>query len=172
VDFTGVAGSFFPATALGTEKRSMAKRDIYFAVSLMALAALFFGLTYYFPRQTLAMSPRLFPRVICVGLFFLSAVLLFQAFSRRRMVSETQEEKWGIPGRRFGILILIAFVYTRVLEEASYLLATPPLIAGVMILFNEKRWVRIATVSIATTALLYILFRMVFKVPLPRFPFF
>ncbi|MDH4267513.1 MAG: tripartite tricarboxylate transporter TctB family protein, partial [Deltaproteobacteria bacterium] len=138
----------------------------------MTLAALFFGLTFYFPRQTLAMSPRLFPRVICGGLFFLSMVLLFQALRQRKVASPAQEVEWGIPGWRFGILVLIAFGYTRVLEEAGYLLATPPLIAGVMLLFNEKRGTRIAAVSIATTMLLYILFRMVFRVPLPRFPFF
>jgi putative tricarboxylic transport membrane protein len=167
-----VAGSLFPATLFYYRKISMARRDIYFAVILMSLAALFFGLTFYFPRQTLAMSPRLFPRVICGGLFFLSGVLLFQALRQRKIATPGQEEKWGIPWQRFGILILIAFAYTRILEEAGYILATPPLIAGVMILFNEKRWVRIAAVSIATTALLYILFRMVFRVPLPRFPFF
>lgn len=150
----------------------MARRDVYFAIILMTLAVLFFGLTFYFPRQTLAMSPRLFPRVICGGLFFLSLVLLFQARSQQKIASPAQEGKWGVPWKRLGLLILIAFAYTRVLEEASYLLATPPLIAGVMILFNEKRWVRIVTVSIAATGLLYVLFRMVFKVPLPRFPFF
>jgi putative tricarboxylic transport membrane protein len=150
----------------------MARRDIYFAAILMTLAVLFFGLTFYFPRQTLAMSPRLFPRVICGGLFFLSAVLCFQALRQRKITAQDREEKWGIPWPRFGILILIAFAYTRILEEAGYLLATPPLIAGVMFLFNEKRWTRIAAVSLATTVLLYILFRMVFRVPLPRFPFF
>lgn len=150
----------------------MARRDIYFAAVLMTLAVLFFALTFYFPRQTLAMSPRLFPRVICGGLFFLSAVLFFQALRQRKIAAHGQDEKWGIPWQRFGVLILIAFAYTRILEETGYLLATPPLIAGVMILFNEKRWVRVAAVSIATTLLLYILFRMVFRVPLPRFPFF
>ena len=150
----------------------MARRDLYFAIILMTLAAVFFALTFYFPRQTLAMSPRLFPRVICGGLFFLSLVLFFQARSQEKIASPAQEGKWGIPWKRFGILILVAFAYTQILEEAGYLLATPPLIAGVMILFNEKRWVRIATVSIATTGLLYILFRMVFKVPLPRFTLF
>lgn len=149
----------------------MAKRDMYFALALMALAVLFFGLTYNFPRQTLAMSPRLFPRAVCMALFFLSAALFFQAFSRRKTVPEPGEEKKAFRGWRFGILILMAFVYTRVLDEAGYLLATPPLIAGGMVLFNEKRWVRIAAVSMVTTALLYVLFRMVFKVPLPRLPF-
>jgi putative tricarboxylic transport membrane protein len=150
----------------------MARRDIYFAAVLIILAALFFGLTFYFPRQTLAMSPRLFPRVICGGLFFLSVILLFQTLRQRRIASPAQEGEWGIPAGRLGILVLIAFGYTRILEEAGYLLATPPLIAGVMLLFNEKRWARIVAVSLATTVLLYILFRMVFRVPLPRFPFF
>jgi putative tricarboxylic transport membrane protein len=161
----------FPATLLSYGKISMAKRDIYFAAILMSLAALFFGLTYYFPRQTLAMSPRLFPRVICGGLFILSAVLLFQSFRQRKLTVQDREGKWGIPWPRFSILILIAFAYTRILEEAGYVLATPPLIVGVMLLFNEKRWMRIAAVSIFTTMVLYILFRLVFRVPLPRLPF-
>jgi putative tricarboxylic transport membrane protein len=161
----------FPAALFSHGITLMAKRDIYFAAILMILAALFFGLTFYFPRQTLAMSPRLFPRVICGGLFILSVALLFQALSQRKAAAPGQEQKWGIPAKRFGVLLLISFAYTRILEGAGYLLATPPLIAGVMLLFNEKRWMRIATVSIFTTVFLYILFRVVFRVPLPRLPF-
>jgi hypothetical protein len=38
-----------------------------------------------------------------------------------------------------------------------------------MLVFNEKKWYRIVWVSILTTALLYGVFRMIFRVPLPRF---
>jgi len=45
-------------------------------------------------------------------------------------------------------------------------------VAGTMLLFNEKKWFWIVTVSIVATALLYIFFRIVFKIPLPRFNLF
>lgn len=137
----------------------------------MALATIFFALTFQFPKQTLAMSPTLFPRIISSGLFILSALLVFQ--SRKRKGKEREmEEKVSFPWKRFILMILIGFLYTRLLEVASYILATPFLIAGLMIIFYEKRWFWIIVVSLSITFLLYFLFRIIFKVPLPRFDFF
>ena len=56
------------------------------------------------------------------------------------------------------------------IDKIGYLIATPVLIAGAMLIFNEKRWYRVLLVSVLTTLVLYILFRMVFRVPLPRNP--
>ncbi|MFH1758932.1 MAG: tripartite tricarboxylate transporter TctB family protein [Pseudomonadota bacterium] len=150
----------------------MGKREIYFGVVLLSLSALFFGLTFQFPRQTLAMSPRLFPRAISIGLFFLAAVLVFQGCRGRAKGQEERRDQTAFPWIRFVVLTLMAFLYTQVLAVASYVLTTPFLIAGLMIAFNEKRWTRIVTVSLLTTVVLYILFRMVFRVPLPRFELF
>jgi len=41
-----------------------------------------------------------------------------------------------------------------------------------MLVFDEKRWLKIVATSIITTSLLYILFRIIFRVPLPRFSLF
>jgi len=152
----------------------MGKREVYFGIVLMALSVIVFSLTFQFPRQTLAMSPRLFPRVISVGLFVLAGVLAWYGIRGMRQRREAEGEK-TVSGRtliRFGALIIIAFLYTRILVSAGYVLATPLFIAGVMLLFNEKRWIWISTVSIITTILLYFLFRTCFRVPLPRFIFF
>jgi putative tricarboxylic transport membrane protein len=150
----------------------MGKTEIYFGVALMALSILFFGLTFEFPRQTLAMSPRLFPRAISAGLFVLSAVLVFQGWRGRARGEGRTGGKVDVPWIRLGLTILIAFLYTRLLEMVGYVLTTPLLIAGLMVLFNERRWSWILPVSILTTIVLYVLFRMVFKVPLPRFELF
>jgi len=58
------------------------------------------------------------------------------------------------------------------LPITGYVVATPPFIAGIMLVFNEKRWYKIVATSIITTSLLYILFRIIFRVPLPRFSLF
>jgi hypothetical protein len=38
-----------------------------------------------------------------------------------------------------------------------------------MLIFAEKKWYRIVLVSTITSAILYSVFRMIFRVPLPRF---
>lgn len=149
----------------------MGKMDIYIALGLMIFSAIFFALTFQFPKQTLAMPPALFPRMICLGLFITATILLLQSWKKRPLGVEVVKGAlfpWG----RFLAMVILAFVYTRVLELASYILATPILIAGLMIIFYEKRWLRITMVSLTATFAIYIIFRIFFKVPLPRFEFF
>ena len=68
-------------------------------------------------------------------------------------------------------MTFLAFFYIRILTLVGYVVATPPFVAGTMLLFNEKKWFLIVTVSIVTAVLFYILFRIVFKIPLPCFSF-
>lgn len=56
------------------------------------------------------------------------------------------------------LMILLAFFYTRILLLTGYVIATPPFVAGVMLLFNKKRWIWIIAVSNITTVLIYVLF--------------
>jgi putative tricarboxylic transport membrane protein len=151
----------------------MGTSDILVSVILLALSAAFFAATFSFPKLTVALSPTVFPRFVTVGLFFLSALLLIQGLSRR-------------PGRRGGtapvsapkrpfalrFLLLAAGVllYVLALEPAGYLLVTPPFLVGAMLLFGERKWHRLLAVSVLSTVILSGLFRMVFRVPLPRSP--
>jgi hypothetical protein len=72
------------------------------------------------------------------------------------------------PSVRFAALAAAGALYVFVIELVGYLVSTPFLIAFSVFTFGERRPVRIALVSIVTTAVLYYLFRMVFRVPLPR----
>ena len=152
----------------------MGKTEIYFGIVLMLLSMLFFLLTFQFPKQTLAIAPSLFPRVISSGLFIAAAILTIQGFwgiskaDQRKTVRIT----FNISLARLMTIIGISFIYTRIIEAAGYVLSTPLFIAVTMLLFREKRWKWIVTVSVATTVILYFLFRMIFRVPLPRFGLF
>lgn len=149
----------------------MGKMDTYIALALMTLGAVFFGLTFQFPKQTLAMPPALFPRIISLCLFIMATILLFQGWKKRALRPEIVK-KSSFPWARFLAMIILAFTYTRVLEVASYIVSTPFLIAGLMIIFYEKSWLRITTVSLTATFVIYFIFRIFFKVPLPRFELF
>ena len=153
----------------------MGKTEIIIGVFLMILSFAFYALTYQFPEQTLAFSPKIFPRFVGVCLFIISSVLVIQGITAVRRGSQEEKPKPTIDKAfliRLFLAILIGYAYTRLLPITGYVVATPPFIAGIMLVFNEKRWYKIVATSIITTSLLYILFRIIFRVPLPRFSLF
>lgn len=153
----------------------MGKKEIIIGIFLMILSVAFYVLTYQFPQQTLAFSPRIFPRFVSVCLFLISCILMIQGITavrgslRKKSLATIIDTAFLI---RLFLGILIGYAYTRLLPITGYVVATPPFIAGIMLLFNEKRWLKIAATSIITAGLLYILFRIIFRVPLPRFSLF
>ena len=153
----------------------MGKTEIIIGAFLMILSFAFYALTYQFPEQTLAFSPKIFPRFVGVCLFIISSVLVIQGITAVRRGSQEEKPKPAIDKAfliRLFLGILIGYAYTRLLPITGYVVATPPFIAGIMLVFNEKRWLKIVVTSIITTSLLYILFRIIFRVPLPRFSLF
>ncbi len=152
----------------------MGKKEIIFGVGLMTLSVVVFALTARFPEQTMALPPAVYPRFVSTCLFIFSAILCVQGILGVQQKSAHQKKQTASKvDRRFllrlAAMILLAFVYTRVLPLAGYVIATPLLVAGAMLLFNERRWGWIVGVSVGTSTILYVLFRIVFKVPLPRF---
>ncbi len=120
-------------------------------------------------------SPKIFPRFISVCLFMISALLLAQGIAGVRKNASGKRVKLTVNKAfliRIFSCILIAYAYTRLLTITGYVVATPLFITGIMLLFNEKKWWKIMITSIITTSLLYILFRIIFRVPLPRFTLF
>jgi len=150
--------------------------NIIFGVCLMVLAVVMYAFTFQFPEHTLAFSPKKFPRFVSICLFLLSALLVWQGIGEQRKAAPPPGKSGAGVERAFlmrlGIAILISYAYTRFLPLTGYVAATPFFIAGIMILFKERNWVKIAATSVITTGALYILFRIIFKVPLPRFALF
>jgi len=170
-----VTYSSIPAVCHLVMAVSMGKTEIIIGIFLMILSFAFYTLTYQFPEQTLAFSPKIFPRFVGVCLFIISSVLVIQGITAVRRGSQEEKPKPTIDKAfliRLFLAILIGYAYTRLLPITGYVVATPPFIAGIMLVFNEKRWLKIVVTSIITTSLLYILFRIIFRVPLPRFSLF
>lgn len=150
----------------------MGKKEIFFGSLLMVLCVVVFALTFQFPKSTIALPPTIFPRFVSVCLFILAFILFIQGVMGLKSTSasdsstETFDKKFLL---RLFSMFIVAFAYTRLLPYTGYVIATPPFVAGTMLLFHEKRWRWIVIISLSTSAILYVLFRMVFKVPLPRF---
>jgi len=153
----------------------MGKKEIILSIFFMIISMTVYLLTYQFPKQTVALSPKVFPQFVSACLFILALVLLIQGITGIKKESEQKKVKLALNNiflLKILTMIILAFFYLRILPLAGYIIATPLFLAGSMLLFNEKRWFLIVPVSIVATALLYILFRIVFKIPLPRFNLF
>jgi len=153
----------------------MGKKEILLSIIFMIISITIYILTYQFPKQTVALSPAVFPRFVSACLFIISLTLLIQGIAGIKKDSEQKKVKLTLNKAfiiRLLLMTFLAFFYTRILTTVGYVVATPPFVAGTMLLFNEKKWFLIVTVSIVTAVLFYILFRIVFKIPLPRFNLF
>ena len=66
----------------------------------------------------------------------------------------------------------LAFAYTQLISMFGFIASTLVLLGAVVVLFRERRWYVVGAVSILGTSAYYYLFRIIFKVPLPRFDLF
>jgi hypothetical protein len=157
----------------------MGMSDIICSALLLLLSVAFFVVTFSFPKLTIALSPTVFPRFVTVSLFILSSILMIQGL-RKRLTSHGEaapsQPAVTLPKRSFVIRFLLlaacALLYALLLEPAGFILVTPPFISGAMLIFGDRKWYRIVLVSLLGTAVLYVVFRIIFRVPLPRSPLY
>jgi len=154
-------------------------KEIILSVIFITVSIVVFTLTFQFPHQTVALAPTAFPRFISASLILLSTILLIQGIkgitkgaSRQTRQKEEKLKKYKDFIFKLMLMMFLAFLYTRIIGKIGYLASTPPFIAGNMLLFKEKKIIWIIGIPLITTTLLYFLFRIVFKIPIPRFALF
>ena len=114
------------------------------------------------------MSPYLFPIVVSVFLFLLSAALLFQAIREyRKNRGADGEEKAYFNYFNFIATIALAAAYYFALKFVPFVIATAVHLAVMRILFKEKRGWIILLVSVLTSGIVYLLFSVGLHVNLP-----
>jgi len=152
----------------------MAKSNVIIGSIFFLLALLMFTVSLDFPKpQVSGLSPRVFPQFVAVCTMIFSGILIIKNVRLLTVPGIAAGEKKKLDSvfaARFGVFSTAGLLYVLLIDKIGYLIATPLLIAGAMILFGEKRWYRVLLVSVLTTLVLYMLFRMVFRVPLPRNP--
>lgn len=153
------------------------KSDVAIGALLFALSAVMFGITFQFPEQTVALSPTFFPRLVTVGMAALAGLLVFKAMRQPRPAKAAHAVSaaaWLRQGhiQRIAAMIALGFLYTQVLDSLGFLIATGLFLAGTVLLFMERRWMVVLAVAVLGSAALYGTFRLIFKVPLPRFDLF
>jgi putative tricarboxylic transport membrane protein len=178
-----MARRLVPAAPPFSQEADNVKKDVAVGTVLMALSITFFVATWSFPITGQYVSPRVFPRFVSACMLILSAILVFNSLKAPPPAKDDETEADGMTAvqkaktfisdnRLFILFALFAFAYTRLIDYLGFILSTPVLLAGTVFAFKEKRWYVIASVSIVGTSVFYYVFRIIFKVPLPRFDLF
>jgi putative tricarboxylic transport membrane protein len=148
----------------------MGKIDIVCGLITGAVSVLFYIGTLSFPKSDIGINPKVFPLVIIFATFALSMTLVVQGALKLRREKGPVEKTLPRGKTALKLLALAAgmMVYALTFEVLGYVIVTPALMALTMYLFGERKPLRILLVSALVTAALYLIFRGVFRVPLPR----
>jgi putative tricarboxylic transport membrane protein len=154
----------------------MAKLNVLYGALIGSLAALFFYSTTAFPERQRGWNPRIFPRFICICTFALSVMLIVRGIREWHANKEESQQKEQRKldrkqVQRILTLFAVGILYVLLISWFGYLWITPLFIAGTILCFKERRVLRIVVVSVLTTVVLFFVFRIVFKVPLPTWSF-
>ena len=114
------------------------------------------------------MSPYLFPTLISVFGFLLAVSLFADARREVRKLNEETSEP-AVKKNWIGVLILIgaAILYYILLPIIHFIPATILFLLGLFIYLGERKWWKLALLSVLTTAAVYVLFGIALKVHLP-----
>ncbi|ETW92474.1 MAG: hypothetical protein ETSY1_43460 [Candidatus Entotheonella factor] len=147
----------------GTEMRS---RHVIAGVVLL-LFGLWYGYqTSMLPARTLphAPSPSFFPWVLTCALVGLAAVLLVQGLTAPS--DQPASRPWDVLGYPATALGLFA-VYVIALPWLGFLVASIPFFASLMWIGRERRPLWLVAASIGIPAILFGIFRHLFRIALP-----
>ena len=152
-------------------------KDVTIGAIFLSVSLAMFGLTFTFPDQTIALPPTAFPRFVTVCMTIFSSILIYQSWPR-------SAPELGAPAKpllerlrdgaviRIAAMAVLGFLYTEIIDSLGYLITTGLFLAGSVLIFMERRLRVILPVAVIGTGVLYAVFRMLFKVPLPRFDLF
>ena len=114
-----------------------------------------------------------YPRVIAAAVIILGLILVVvgvRAHIATAAVSdgETTPANGGRPWFVLPAVFAVLILFTLVLAEIGYVIASLVLIAVVMMLLGERRLLAVAVTSIALTTAVFVVFRYGFNIVLPE----
>jgi len=88
----------------------MGKKEILLSIIFMIISITIYILTYQFPKQTVALSPAVFPRFVSACLFIISLTLLIQGIAGIKRDSEQKKVKLTLNKAFIIRLLLMTFL--------------------------------------------------------------
>jgi len=145
----------------------MKRGNIVFAIFCMILSIVVIVITAGYPKAaaygTGVPGPGLWPMIVAIILFAVSAKLLFKSF--KNQIANTEVVFLSPGTKRVYISMLILILYVAILETVGFLLSSLILLFGFIQWFAKLKLWQTATISIVTTLIIYCVFRFLLNVP-------
>ena len=154
-----------PLTGEGSAK----VRDILLSAAVAVLGAATILLTRTFPSgKTIEMQPGFYPQVLGIILLILAGMLFVRSWNAKRTPGRKGAFGFSFSATIKPLIVLGAMVgYWALLVVTGFILATVVALAVMVQVFGGDRRQALMT-SLIGTPLFYLVFRILFDVPLPR----
>ena len=138
--------------------------DIAVSIALYGLSVFVFVNSAGFKKtMDRSLNPAVWPRVICVLLCLMATILLVQALTGRVRI----EASFANMGR-VCIAMAMILAYAFLLKKVGFIICSLVLLVGLLLIFDvKKKWVYVV-LPVVTIALVYYLFKVMLRVPLPK----
>lgn len=149
------------------------KIDFFVGLFLIAFAAVGYYMAGLLPTAPKGLGPGDYPKVILGILFILGIILTGYAFYQMKKMTGKAKSSYE-KGEIKLVILLVACValYIKLQAYLGFIVSTPIFMFIMMYLFSMREWLKMALISIVTTAVVYILFNNFLYVLLPRFNLF
>ena len=148
----------------------MRKANFFCALVGMAVSGTAFFMTLGFKKfKNVPVEPAFFPRILTIGLFISSLILLIQAITadpKKDKKSPTISPMDKGMRRLFaGIAIIV--VYALLWEPLGFIISTPLAMAGMMFLLGYRNYLKMVTFSLGTMIVVFGAFKFFLTVDMP-----
>jgi len=139
--------------------------ELVIGVICMALGTAVFIAAGNLQTVKLGIGPAGMPRFVAVLL-----VVLGLAQTAMALRSGVNPPKFDVDKRAaslFAAAVAMSVIYVLLVDTVGFLIMTPLLLVGLMILFGERNFVKMLLIAAVTTACIWLLFTKVFMIFLP-----
>lgn len=135
----------------------------------MLFSALAFVKTFSFKQfKNVPVGPEFFPRALAVGLFICCLALVIQ-----NVLDKANTEKAPTMGLKnkdiqrmlVGLAIILATAF--LWSILGFLIVTPFTIFSLMFVLGKREWIKMAIISVAVTAVVFLAFRFLLGIEMP-----
>ena len=148
---------------------SKKRSDFVVSVVILVTAMAVFGMTQKFPQGRVGIpGPNFFPNLVAGALVVLAIALFVRTrFFSSREHSETDEVVTNQSWRLVAATVLIAIIYSAVMEWLGFIVSTFLFIVFLASLYRMRKWWRITLFALSVTIVTYVVFARLLLVQLP-----
>ena len=144
------------------------RADCISGAGVTAIAVLVYYEASKFPEAAKGLGAGGFPKFIAVCLGIFGILLMITSYLKWKKNKEQEKNVLTLNGLIGAAMIAVTFwMYIILVRPLGYIAATSLFSAILMIIYGERKWIRLIVVCVGFSVIAFFLFRNVFYVMLP-----